>query len=114
MCHWMSCRFPIPYRVPRRSDSVTALSYYVYYHVAPRSATAARDAIVQLLGRMSDDTGIKGKLLTKRQEPHLWMEVYEGVHDAGAFERALDANAAALRLGQYLAHGRRHVECFES
>lgn len=90
-----------------------ALSYYVYYRVAPRSATAARAAIVQLLGRMSDDTGIRGKLLTKRQEPDLWMEVYEGVQDASVFERALEAHAGALRLGQYLAHGHRHVECFE-
>jgi len=89
------------------------LSYYVYYRVAPEFATAARDAITQLLTRVSEDTGIRGQLLTKRQEPHLWMEVYPGVEDASAFERALEAHASALRLQRYLASGQRRLECFE-
>ena len=89
------------------------LSYYVYYRVAPGSATAARVAIAELLSRMSDETGVRRELLTKRHEPHLWMEVYSGVRDASAFELALRAHAAALRLGQYLAGGERRVECFE-
>ena len=90
------------------------LSYYVYYRVAPESAPAARGAIAQLLGRISQDTGIRGKVLTKRQEPLLWMEVYSGVKDPSAFEHALESHAAALRLAQYLAGGERRVECFES
>jgi len=92
---------------------VPILSYYVYYRVAPGSTAAARDAITQLLSRVSEETGIRGKLLTKRQEPHLWMEVYLDVQDGSAFEHALETHASTLRLEQYLAGGQRFVECFE-
>ena len=37
----------------------------------------------------SERCGVRGRLLTKRGEPNLWMEVYEGVQDGGLFESAL-------------------------
>ena len=92
---------------------MVALNYYVYYRVARGSEDAARRAVTQMLGRISDDTGVQGRLLTKRQEPDLWMEAYDGVRDGGAFERALKAHTTALGLPQYLVQSQRHIECFE-
>ena len=88
------------------------LCYYVYYRVTqPQQAGAAvRDMQSQLLVR----SGVRGRLLIKRDQPGLWMEVYEGVNDAPAFETELDRLIAATKLEGFLAPGsRRHSECFE-
>ena len=89
-----------------------ALCYYVYYRVTqPQQAgVAVRGMQSELLVR----NGVRGRLLTKRDEPGLWMEVYEGVNDAPAFEAALDSLNDAMKLESFLAPGsRRHTECFE-
>jgi hypothetical protein len=89
-----------------------ALCYYVYYRVTqPQQAgVAVRGMQSELLVR----SGVRGRLLTKRDEPGLWMEVYEGVNDATAFEAELDSLIAAMKLEGFLAPGsRRHTECFE-
>jgi len=89
-----------------------ALCYYVYYRVtqAPQAETAVRGMQSELLVR----SGVRGRLLSKRDEPGLWMEVYEGVNDAPEFEAELDRLIAAMKLECFLAPGsRRHTECFE-
>jgi hypothetical protein len=89
-----------------------ALCYYVYYRVtqAQQAGAAVRDMQSQLLVR----SGVRGRLLIKRDEPGLWMEVYEGVNYAPAFEAELDRLIAATKLEGFLAPGsRRHTECFE-
>jgi uncharacterized protein DUF4936 len=89
-----------------------ALCYYVYYRVAqPQQAgIAVRSMQSQLLVR----SGVRGRLLSKRDEPGMWMEVYEGVNDAPAFEAELDRLIGAMKLEGFLEPGsRRHTECFE-
>lgn len=89
-----------------------ALCYYIYYRVKqPRQAgVAVRRMQSELLAR----SGVRGRLLTKRDEPGMWMEVYEGVNDAPAFEAELDSLIAAMKLEGFLAPGsRRHTECFD-
>jgi hypothetical protein len=89
-----------------------ALCYYVYYRVTqPQQAgIAVRGMQSELLLR----SGVRGRLLSKRDEPGLWMEVYEGVNDAPAFEAELDRLVAVMKLEDFLeSGGRRHTECFE-
>ncbi len=89
-----------------------ALCYYVYYRVTQpqRAGAAVRSMQSQLLVR----SGVRGRLLSKRDEPGLWMEVYEGVNDAPAFEAQLGSLTAETKLEDYLEPGsRRHTECFE-
>ena len=91
-----------------------AVAFYIYYRVDPMAADAARTRVGTLFERLERLCGVRGRLLGKRGEPHLWMEVYEGVCDAGAFESALLAEAAALGLEALLLPGsRRTVEAFE-
>ena len=88
------------------------LSYFVYYRVTqPQLASiAVRGMQAELLA----SSGVSGRLLFKRDEPGLWMEVYEGVHDALAFEAELDRLIAVMKLEGFLEPGsRRHTECFE-
>jgi Domain of unknown function (DUF4936) len=90
-------------------------SYYIYYRVDPARADAARERIDRLLDDIRAATGIAGRLLKKRGEPLLWMEVYGDVADEARFERELAAVVTRLDAAGILQPGGgRHIECFES
>ncbi|HSQ03435.1 MAG TPA: DUF4936 family protein [Burkholderiales bacterium] len=92
-----------------------AYSYYVYYRVEPDRAEACETAVLNLLDAVKQATGVAGRLLKKRAEPLLWMEVYESVRDDAKFESELATAAARLKLGDFLKDGTmRRVECFEA
>ena len=88
------------------------LSYFVYYRVT--QPQLARIAVRGMQSELLAISGVNGRLLSKRDEPGLWMEVYEGVRDASTFEAELDRLIAAMKLEGFLEPGsRRHTECFE-
>jgi len=90
------------------------LSYYVYYRVAPERAALARERVAALLAFVARATGVSGRLLSKRDEPHLWMEVYEPVPQAESFDPALARGVRELGLEEVLAPGaQRKQERFE-
>ena len=89
-----------------------SLCYYIYYRVA--SPTRARKLVQHIQSALEMETGIDGRLLTKRDDPSMWMEIYEGVGDGGKFEQALGAILRAADFTSALAAGsERHMECFE-
>ena len=91
-----------------------ATSYYIYYRVAPGCERFARERVGHLQAAVATAVGVHGRLMTKRGEPNLWMEVYESVGDAATFEDALLAALEHADLAQFLAPGsQRQVECFE-
>jgi len=91
-----------------------AFSYYIYYRVDPDKAEGCRTAIDQLMAEVKRTTGITGRLLKKRGEPLLWMEIYEDVPDDAKFEWKLAEIADKCKVRQCLtADTVRHVECFE-
>jgi DNA-binding transcriptional regulator YdaS (Cro superfamily) len=66
-----------------------------------------------MLPALARETGVQGRLLRRSEDATTWMEVYEGVTDCAAFERALAAAVERHDLRQLLAPGtQRHVECF--
>ena len=88
-------------------------SYYIYYRIDPVRAEAARPRVRQLLDSVRQATGTAGRLMTKRGEPNLWMEVYENVTDEAVFERELAATVNRLNATEFLLPGSgRHIECF--
>lgn len=92
-----------------------AYSYYVYYRVDHDRTGDAEKAVLQLLDAVKQSTGIAGRLLKKRAEPELWMEVYENVRDDAKFESELADGVSRLKLEDYLQSGSsRRVECFET
>ncbi len=71
--------------------------------------------IKQLLDAIKITTGIPGRLMKKRGEPDLWMEVYENVADAEKFEWELAEAVSKLKATEFLPPGGgRHIECFET
>ena len=90
------------------------VSYFIYYRVAHGQEALAREQARRLQTKLWESTGVRGRLMTKRAEPNLWMEVYEAVPDPTAFERALESAVHELQLHQWLAPGsQRRMECFE-
>ena len=89
-------------------------SYYIYYRVDPTRVTAARARVQQLLEAVERASSVSGRLLKKRGEPALWMEVYEHVSDEAKFEWELAQAVGQLNATEFLQAGTgRHVECFE-
>ena len=104
----------MPCRRPRIAAPATVTSYFVYYRVAPGRESLARERVGRLQAKLAAAIGAHGRLMTKRGEPNLWMEVYEAVSDSARFELALDNAVQELELVQLLAPGSlRHIECFE-
>ena len=91
-----------------------ALNYYIYYRVQPEKAAACEPAIRGVLASVRAATGIAGRLMKKRGEANLWMEIYEGVTDDAKFEWELTDAAGRHKVQAFLVPGSgRHVECFE-
>lgn len=92
-----------------------AYSYFIYYRVAPEHAESCETGVLQLFGLVKQTTTIAGRLLKKRSEPLLWMEVYENVRDDAKFELELEQATQQLKLTAFLQEGSpRRVECFEN
>jgi hypothetical protein len=90
-----------------------AFSYYIYYRIEPAKAAACEARTRELLTAMRVATGIAGRLLKKRGESNLWMEVYEGIADEAKFEWELADAAGRLNVQEFLLPGStRYVECF--
>jgi uncharacterized protein related to proFAR isomerase len=90
-----------------------SFSYYIYYRVAQPGQAQALVRRVQ--AELKYRTNIDGRLLTKRDDPATWMEIYEGVGDARAFEECLAATLQETNFVAVLeAGGVRHMECFEN
>ena len=87
-----------------------ATHFYVWYAVTSDRSDAAR-AVAALIAAVEDATGIAGRVLARRDDASTWMEIYENVGDAAAFERALDALARRHDVARF-SGGVRHVERF--
>lgn len=89
-------------------------SYYIYYRLDPAQTAAAGLRIKRLLNAVKKTTGIAGRIMKKRGEPKLWMEVYENVEDEAKFEWELAAAVNKLKVTEFLQPGSaRQTECFE-
>jgi len=88
-------------------------SFYVYYRIAEENEAAARRAVMALFAELRTGTGVSGRLMRRRDNPIMWMEIYERVSDIDTFERALISSAARRDLEILVAPGSfRKTEIF--
>jgi hypothetical protein len=85
--------------------------YYVWYRVCG-ATHVARATVDRLQDDVAARTGVRGRLLARVDEPRTWMEIYENVADAQAFDDALDEAIAANRANAIAEAGTRHTERF--
>lgn len=92
-----------------------AYSYYIYYRVAPEQKEACELRVLELFSAVKQGTSVAGRLLKKRSEPLMWMEVYDNVRDDAKFELELAQATTQLKLADCLPEGTaRRMECFEA
>ena len=92
-----------------------AYSYFIYDRVNPADAQGCEARVLQLISAVKQSTGVAGRLLRKRSEPLLWMEIYDNVRDDAKFELELEQAATQLKIVECLQEGStRRAECFEA
>ena len=84
-------------------------NYYVYYRVALDQAERARGVVEALQDDVFARTGVRGRLLHRRDDPATWMEIYEGISDEHAFDAALAAAVGRSGFSGMLAAGSRRI-----
>ena len=87
-----------------------ATHYFVTYRV-PGDAAAARAAVNALMQEIARRTGVIGRLLMRADTPPTWMETYDSVADAAAFDAAYAEAVARHAVAAHASDG-RHVERF--
>jgi len=83
------------------------LNYYVYYKVDAAELAAVRFAVEMLFRDIEAKFKIRGRWMRRRDDPSTYMEVYEGVTDAKAFEAFIEKETRSMDV-------ERRVECFIS
>jgi hypothetical protein len=72
------------------------LNYYVYYRLDPARVEALRATVVDIFDAIERAAGVRGRWMRRRDDAATYMEVYEGVRDAAAFEALLEREGARL------------------
>lgn len=73
------------------------MNYYVYYKLDPAQAEASREKVQAIFDAIERRLGVRGRWMRRRDDAATFMEVYEGIGDAAAFEALLDQEG--VRLG---------------
>ena len=81
------------------------MNYYVYYKVEAGRVPFVGSIVNELFEKIERQFGIRGRWMRRRDDPSTYMEVYEGVKDAQAFEALLEREGAKLGFA-------RKLECF--
>jgi len=87
---------------------VMPLNVYVYYQVARAGASKSEVRIHEMQSALCDRTGVAGRLLKKKDQPLLWMEVYENVTGED-FEDALTQLSRNMAHGNFLNRARSGI-----
>jgi len=76
--------------------------YYVYYKISADQFPRLRDAVQILFNTIEKQCGVRGRWMRRRDDPSTYMEVYEEVKDAAAFEALLEREGAKLGVQRKL------------
>ena len=83
--------------------------YYIYYRILADRTADARRVVDALQADVLRETGVRGRLLNRRDDPATWMEIYDGIAEEKAFHLALDAAVERRGFAAILAPGSRRV-----
>jgi uncharacterized protein DUF4936 len=76
--------------------------YYVYYKLPPERFPELRGMVESLFQEIERQCGVRGRWMRRRDDPTTYMEVYEEVKDATAFEALLEREGAKLGVARKL------------
>lgn len=78
------------------------MNYYVYYKVPPERLQELRPLVEAMFRLIEKQLGVRGRWMRRRDDPSTYMEVYEGVADAAAFEALMAREGAKLGVERRL------------
>ena len=78
------------------------MNYYVYYKAGPEEVDGLRIAVQRLFDLVETRFAVRGRWMRRRDDPSTYMEVYEGVQDAAAFEALMAHEGAKLGVPRKL------------
>jgi hypothetical protein len=87
-------------------------SYFVWYRVNSNDRDT-ETALRSMMARLACRSGVSGRLLKKREEPRLWMEIYADVVDPVRFEHLLQQAVDEFDVEMFI-DGARRTECFDA
>jgi hypothetical protein len=70
--------------------------------VDPAQLDELRSAVQRLFAEVERKCGVRGRWMRRRDDPTTYMEVYEDVSDAAAFEEVLEREGAKLGVPRRL------------
>ena len=76
--------------------------YYVYYKISPEQVAPLRARVEIMFKNIATQCGVRGRWMHRRDDPSTYMEVYEDVQDAAAFEALLEREGAKLGIQRKL------------
>jgi quinol monooxygenase YgiN len=85
------------------------VGYYVYYRIPLDQAEGVKRVVTALQEEVLKQTGVRGRLLHRRDDPTTWMEVYEGIADEQAFDASLAAAVERCAFAGALAAGSQRI-----
>jgi quinol monooxygenase YgiN len=85
------------------------VGYYVYYRIPLDQAEGVKRVVTALQEEVLKQTGVRGRLLHRRDDPTTWMEVYEGIADEQAFDASLAAAVERCAFAGVLAAGSQRI-----
>ena len=84
-------------------------NYYVYYRIALDRAEQAKHVVAALQDDVWRQTGVRGRLMHRRDDAATWMEIYEGISDEPAFAASLAAAVERCGFSGLLAAGSQRI-----
>lgn len=85
-------------------------SYFVWYRVSLDDRDT-EITVRSMMASLACRSGVAGRLLKNRDEPVLWMEIYDEVADPARFEAYLRQAVDEYDVEMFI-DGRRTTECF--
>jgi hypothetical protein len=84
---------------------------YLYYRIDPVKANLAASRVGLLLNMLAGHCSQAPRHLSRCDDPHMWMEIYEGIADFPAFTSALNSAVETFDCAEFTL-GERYLECF--
>jgi hypothetical protein len=81
------------------------LDYFIQYKLAPNVLDDYIPVIIAMQAEVLRCAGVRGRIKRSADNPDVWLELYEGVHQRMLFEAELEEAVERFGIRAFLAEG---------